>query len=143
MSALKGEVSLPLSKIINLSFSTGLFPNNLKLAKVNIDKIFEKLLYKCVYRFLDNNTVLYEKQFGFRKSYSTAQALLNIFQKIMDALDKGNYACGVFIDLQKAFDTVDHEILLKKLSHYGIRGTALSYLGPILQIGNNLFLSVE
>ena len=70
--------------------------------------------------------VLYQQQFVFRKSYSTAQALLNISQKIMDALDKGNYACGVFIDLQKAFDTVDHEILLKKLFHYGIRGTSLS-----------------
>ena len=92
----------------------------------NIDKNFEKLLYKRVYRFLDTNAVLYEKQFRFRKSYSTAQALLNISQKIMDALDKDNYACGVFTDLQKAFNTVDHEILLKKLSHYGIRGTALS-----------------
>ena len=148
LSALKGEMSVPLSKIINRSFSTGIFPNNLKLAKVipihkngskleltnyrpislfsNIDTIFEKLLYKRVYGFLDNNTALYEKQFGFRKSYSTSQALLNISQKIMDALDKGNYTCEVFIDLQKAFDTVDHEILLKKLSHYGICGTALS-----------------
>ena len=52
--------------------------------------------------------------------------LRNITQKIMDALDKGKFACGIFIDLQKAFDTVDHEILLKKLYHYGIRGTTLS-----------------
>ena len=148
LSSLKPEISIPLSKIINLSFSTGIFPNNLKIAKVipihkegskleltnyrpisllsNIDKNFEKLLYKCVHGFLESNNVLYKQQFGFRKSYSTAQALLNIAQKIMDALDKGNYACGVFIDLQKAFDTVDHEILLKKLSHYGICGTALS-----------------
>ena len=148
LSSIKAEISVPLSKIINLSFTTGIFPTNLKTAKVipihkkgsklelsnyrpisllsNIDKIFEKLLYKRVYGFLDANKVLYKQQFGFRKSYSTAQALLNISQKIMDALDKGNYACGVFIDLQKAFDTVDHEILLKKLFHYGIRGTALS-----------------
>ena len=83
-------------------------------------------MYKRVYGFLESNNVLHKQQFGFRKSYSTAQALLNIAQKIIDALDKGNYACGVFIDFQKAFDTVDHEILLKKLSHYGICGTALS-----------------
>ena len=148
MSSLNNEIAVPLSKIVNLSFQTGIFPENLKAAKVipihkkgskleltnyrpisllsNIDKIFEKLIYKRVYGFLDAKKVLFKQQFGFRKSYSTAQALLNISQKIMDALDKGNYACGVFIDLQKAFDTVDHEILLKKLSHYGIRGIALT-----------------
>ena len=88
--------------------------------------MFEKLLYKRVYGFLDTNTVLHEKQFGFRKSYSIAQALSNISQEIMDSLDKDNYACWVFIDLQKAFDTADHEILLKKRSHHGTRGTVLS-----------------
>ena len=163
LSSLKPEISIPLSKIINLSFSTGIFPNYLKIAKVipihkegskleltnyrpisllsNIDKIFEKLLYKRVHGFLESNNVLYKQQFGFRKSYSTAQALLNISQKIMDALDKGNYACGVFIDLHRAFDTVDHEILLKKLSQYVV--LRFLYLGPILLIGNNLFLLVE
>ena len=147
-SLIKTEISTPLSNIINMSFTTGIYPSNLKIAKVipihkkgskleltnyrpisllsNIDKVFEKLIYKRVYGFLEAKKVLFSHQFGFRKNYSTAQTLLNISQKIMDALDKGNYACGVFIDLQKAFDTVDHETLLKKLFHYGIRGTTLS-----------------
>ena len=123
-----------LSLIINLSFCTGIFPNNLKTAKVipihkkgskleltnyrpisllsNIDRIFEKILHKRVYGFLSMKKVLYEQQFGFRRGYSTAQALLNICQKIYDALDKDKFACGVFIDLQKAFDTANNLFLL-------------------------------
>ena len=149
LSLIKADISFPLAKLINFSFLTGIFPSCLKTAMVipvykkgsklelnnyrpisllsNLDKIFEKIVYKRVYGFLDANNVLYKKQFGFRKNYSTAHALLSISQKIMDALDKGKYACGVFIDLQKAFDTVDHKILLKKLSYYGIRGNTLSY----------------
>ena len=63
----------------------------------------------------------YTLNYGFRKNYSTTQTLIDISQKIMDALDTGEYACGIFIDLQMAFDTVDHEILFEKLFHYGIR----------------------
>jgi hypothetical protein len=91
----------------------------------NIEKIFEKVIYKRVVNFLDKH-ILYERQFGFRKSFSTSQALLSIIQEIMDSLDNGNFVCGVFIDLEKAFDTVVHKILLSKLHHYGIRGKALS-----------------
>ena len=99
----------------------------------NIDKIYEKLIYRRLYGFLEKHKVLYKQQFGFRKSYSTSQILLNLSQKVMDALDKGDYACGVFIDLQKAFDTVDHDILLTKLFHYGIRGTVLSLFRSYLK----------
>ena len=59
--------------------------------------------------------MIYDEQYGFRKGYSTNQALINITQKIMDAIDSGKFACGVFIDLKKAFDTVDHNILCEKL----------------------------
>ena len=65
---------------------------------------------------------IYTKQFGFRKAHSTIDTLINITERIRERLDKGEFACGVFVDLQKAFDTVDHEILLAKLNHYGIRG---------------------
>ena len=74
-----------------------------------------------VYKFLEENKSLYNLQFGFRSKHSTAHALIQITEKIKNALDNGNHACGVFIDLQKAFDTVNHDILVDKLSYYGIR----------------------
>ena len=66
--------------------------------------------------------LLNSKQFGFRSSYSTNHALVSITEKIKSLLDSGFYMCGIFIDLEKAFDTVNHEILCDKLNYYGLRG---------------------
>ena len=74
--------------------------------------------------FLKKNKVLFSYQFGFRNNHSTDHALISLMEMVRDALDNGNFACGVFIDLQKAFDTVNHNILLSKLNHYDIRGVA-------------------
>ena len=79
-------------------------------------------MYTILYNFLEKYNCLYKKQFGFRNSHSTNHALISITEKIRESLDNNEYSCGVFLDFQKAFDTVNHNILLKKLHHYGIRG---------------------
>ena len=144
----------PLKHIINLSFTEGCFPQLLKLSEVcpifkkkdknkcenyrpisllsNLSKLFERAMHTRIYEFLESHSVFSNLQFGFRKKHSTNHALLEIFEKIKEKLDQKTFSCGVFIDLEKAFDTVNHNILIKKLEFYGIRGVTnqwfLSYL---------------
>ena len=73
-------------------------------------------------KFLENHKFFYKNHFGSRKKHSTNHALITITEKIRKALDNNQYACGVFLDFQKAFETVNHRILLSKLEYYGIRG---------------------
>ena len=82
----------------------------------------EKNVHQRLHIFLENNNVLYGKQFGFRNKFCTTHALIEITEKIRQALDKNNFACGIFIDLQKAFDTVNHDIRLGKLNYDGVKG---------------------
>ena len=136
-------IVIPLCHIINMSLSTGNYPDKLKLVKVILrhkggstqdlnnfspisllsmfDKIIEKIIHTRLYTFLETHNKLYEKQFGFRKNNSTIFALMQITEKNKESIDKGKFGCGIFIDLRKAFDTVNHDILLLKLEHYGIR----------------------
>ena len=161
---LKNEISKQLADLFNLSFMTGVFPSVLKTAKVvpvfkkdsklnysnyrpisllsNIEKILEKLMYKRLYAFLDHNNIIYDLQFGFRQQYSTSHALINITENIRKALDDGNIGCGVFVDLQKPFDTVDHQILLAKLNHYGIRGVSNDWFKSYLS-NRNQYVSIN
>ena len=90
-------------------------------------KFFEKAMYHRSISFLDKFSVIGENQFGFRQNHSTYIPISILHSKICDALDRGQVAISVFLDLAKAFDTVNHEILLDKLSHYGIRGKCLDW----------------
>ena len=82
---------------------------------------------KRLITFLDKHQILSENQYGFRKNLSTSYALTQLYDKISCAIDNKEITVGVFIDLSKAFDIVDHNILLEKLEHHGIRGLALNW----------------
>ena len=139
------DIATPISNLINRSFQTGIFSTLLKTSKVipifknkgsplevsnyrpisllsNIEKIYEKAMHLRLIGFLEGQNLIYARQFGFRKGHSTVHALIDIVERVRKCLDNGEFACGVFVDLQKAFDTVDHKILIFKLDHYGIRG---------------------
>ena len=98
-------------------------------------------MYKRLHNFLNNNNT-YNLQFGFRQHYSTSHTLINITENIRKALDEGNIGCAVFDALQIAFDTVDHQILLAKLNHYGIHGVSNDWFKSNLS-NHNQYVSIN
>ena len=145
---------LPLDHLINQILRTGIYPDKLKIGKVIpihkgksteipnnyrpitllscINKIIEKIIYKRIYLFLEKKNIFHENQFGFRRYYSTSLALINVVEEIRECIDDKKMMIGLFLDLTKAFDLVNHKILLKKLNHCGIRGVANSLIESYL-----------
>ena len=141
-----------LSILVNQSLHTGIFPDKLKIAKVIplfkekgddfdfenyrpisllsvLSKIYERVVFNQIYEYFDDNNLFYKSQYGFRKAHSTEHALLELYDKLLCNVDKKRDPFAIFLDLSKAFDTIDHNILLSKLSHYGIKGVALDKNG--------------
>ena len=147
-------ISPILSNIMNKSIDQSHFPDMLKIARVTpiyksdekfkcnnyrpisvlptFSKIFEKFAYIQLYKYLEINKILFPNQFGFRNKMSTNQAILNHLQFLYDNLDAGNIVFSIFLDFRKAFDCVDHKILLSKLNSYGIRGLPLKWFESYL-----------
>jgi len=143
-----------LTEIVNSSFENGIFPQLLKNACVSpifkggsrmeisnyrpvsilpiLSKIIEKLMHERLTKFVMDNNIIYEHQFGFQKDKSTTLAVMDMTEKIIRSFEKKDFACNIFLDFAKAFDTINHEILASKLEYYGIRGVAkdwfISYL---------------
>ena len=137
LKLLKHVVSKPLEILFNYSFSQSKIPSNFKIARIipvykkgsptTVDnycpitllsifnRILEKLMYKRLVAYLKKVNGLCKNQFGFRNNHSAIHALILISDKIQKAIEEGNYACVIFLDLSKAFDTVNHSILLKSL----------------------------
>ena len=156
-------VSPILLKLFNSCYKDGYFPNELKVAKVipiyknrgditklnnyrpismlpTFSKLFEKLIHKHTLSYLNQHDILNSSQFGFRAGHSTLHALINATENVYKALDQKHFTLGIFLDFSKAFDTVNHTILLAKLKHYGISNSMLnlftSYLSNRYQYVN-------
>ena len=86
-----------------------------------------------LYKFLNENNIIYPLQFGFQQKYSASFALIHLTETIKEALDQGKYDCGIFVDLQKAFDNIDHNVLMGTLKHQGISGVAHSWFESYLK----------
>ena len=150
----KSVLSPILAKIFNNCISNGIFQDPLKVGKITpvykkganddignyrpvsvlpiFGKIFEKILYSRIYSFMCSKNIIGESQFGFRKYHSTNHAIQHSVSFIIDSHLAGKHVLGIFIDLSKAFVTIDHDTLLSKLYHYGIRGNSYKLISSYL-----------
>ena len=163
LSKVTDQIVKPLVHIFNLSFSSGIFPSEMKTAKViplfksgdrsdfsnyrpisllsQFSKVLEKLFNFRLEQFLISNEILSNCQYGFRSRMSTVHAALELIESISTAIDNKKHCAGVFIDLKKSFDTVNHDLLIKKLFFYGIRGTANAWLNNYLTNRNQYVIA--
>ena len=148
-------ITSPLTHIINQSLCTGIFPDRLKIAKVIplfkkgdqhildnhrpisllpvISKVFEKIVFDQLYQYFTDNDLIFTSQYGFRKLHSTELASIELIDRIAQYMDSRKLPLSIFLDLSKAFDTLDHSILLDKLKFYGISNTPLKWFQSYLR----------
>lgn len=151
----KHQLIKPLMHIINSSFVSGIFPNRLKISKIKtvfkkgctteptnyrplsilptFSKIYERVMYIRLVEFLETNGLFDDEQHGFRSGKSVISAGIEFLESILDAIDRGENAVGIFMDLSKAFDSVCHNILIRKLENLGIAGVALNWFTSYLE----------
>ena len=157
---IKNEVAWPLSQLINQSFDAGIFPDLLKVAKVtplykkkenyifdnyrpvsilpSLSKVFERIMHNQVYLYFQSKKLLFVSEYAFRPNHSTEFAALELLDRIILEMDQNNTPLTIFMDLSKAFDTLDHSILLHKLEYYGFSENPTNYLNPTLQTESNM-----
>ena len=145
---IKDIIACPLSIIINQSICTGIFPDRLKIAKViplfkkgdnkmlcnyrpislltSVSKVFERVMFDQLYDYFISNGLFFDSQYGFRKSHSTELAATELIDRLKQKLDEKETPFSIFLDLSKAFDTLNYDILMYKLQYYGIKGSSLS-----------------
>ena len=143
-----------LTKFFNEFIEKGVFPKILKIGRVTpifkkgdaqlfgnyrpvctlpiFGKIFEKIIFNRLHNFFSSKGIIYDNQFGFRKNHSTSHAINFSINKILEGINRNKHMLGIFIDLSKAFDTINHDKLLEKLSNYGVRGNCLNLLKSYL-----------
>ena len=154
LKSISNPISPVLSHLVNTSLESGEFPNSLKTARVTpifksgnhndlsnyrpisvlplLSKIYEKVVYRQIYEFLERKDILFKNQFGFRCKKSTTNAIVNQLEYLYNHLDTNHYVFSLFLDFRKAFDSVDHKILLSKLSYYGFRGKSFHWINSYL-----------
>ena len=145
----------PLERIFNKSLNDGVFPKLMKKADVTplfkskrendannyrpisllltISKVLEKIVYQRTYTFLETTGQIYNSQYGFRSQHSCESAVSELVSEIVKGFQNGMYTAALFLDLSKAFDTLEHKVLLDKMYRYGIRGSSLNWFRSYLE----------
>lgn len=164
LKLIKKQISKVLSHLINSSFVAGNFPYLLKISKVvpvykkgctkdmtnyrpisilsNVSKIYEKIVYNRLIEFLEVNNLINKVQHGFRPNKSVITAAVSLIESIIESVDRGDETIGIFMDLSKAFDCVEHNLLLTKLSNLGIKGNSLNFIQSYLK-GRNQYVEMK
>ena len=151
---IKEEISGPLAFIINQCLKYSIFPEKLKIAKITpiykggdssfiqnyrpiavlstLSKVFEKIMYQQINNYFTSNNLFNKNQYGFRENHSTEYAAVELADKVFSQLDKRNIPLNVYLDLSKAFDSIDHSILLEKLKYYGFTEKSIQLIQSYL-----------